>query len=251
MEREEWDSYADDYHRFIISPLQSKIDNPLFGEIDRLAKAGKRTVMDLGTGIGDLLPRLAARFPEIHAVDFSRRMLETAKERHGHHGNIVFSQADMRELSKLQVRPDVIIAVNSVLLPSFRDVNDALAEIHATLGEEGVFIGIFPSMESVLYNCMLVYEREYGKFGDEKQALRSTRRIVERRKYNFITCVYEDNEERQKFFYEFELRHRLASAGFKNVHLKKVHYPWGEQSGDYEDFHGMPEMWDWYVTATK
>lgn len=251
MEHEQWDAYADSYHRFIISPLQEDVQNPLFSEIDRLSAGDARVVIDLGTGIGDLLPRLATRFPVVHAVDFSEKMLETAKQRHGEYQNISFWQSDMRLLTTLGITADVIIAVNSVLMPSFGEVNTALVEINATLRKGGIFIGIFPSMESVLYNCMLVYEREYQKYGEEKQALRSTWRIVEKRKYNFITCVYEDGEERQKFYYEFELRHRLEAAGFKDIKITKVLYPWGERSGDYEDFFGMPEMWDWYVTATK
>jgi len=251
VEQGQWDEYADKYHTYIISPFQQNVNNPIFSDLERLGSK-RRIVADLGCGIGDLLPYLAQRFKNVYAVDFSSKMLETAAGRNSEHENILFVQADLRELTKFGLKLDVAVSVNSILLPHFEDINATLQQIHASLKEDGTFLGIFPSMESVLYNFMLVYEREYKKYGEEQKALEMTRRIIQGRKYNFITSVYADHpDERQKFFYEFELRMRLRDAGFKNVELKKVLYAWGKELSGYEDFEGKDEMWDWYVTASK
>ena len=251
MEQSQWDEYASTYHKYIISPFQTKVVNPLFSDISRLPGTQELVVADIGTGIGDLLPFLSDKFKEVHAIDFSEKMLETARQKHGERKNILFEQADIRELGKLGLKLDIAIASNSILHPHFEDVNRTLQEIRQSLNDGGLFIGIFPSMEALLYNFMLVYEREFQKSRDEKKAQEATRRIVEQRKYDFIRCLYDDHHEQQKFYYEFELKTRLKQAGFKNIRFKRVLYPWGEQSGAYEDFVGMDEMWDWYVLASK
>ena len=250
MEQQAWDEYAATYHENIISPFQERVKNPLVADLERLG-TNNLVVADIGCGIGDFLPFLAQQFRDVHAIDFSEQMLVQASQRQQALKNVTFHQADMRELTSIGAKFDVAIAVNSVLHPNPDDVQRSLEEIRGCLNDDGLFLGIFPSMESVLYNFSLVYDREFSKEASEERALRQTKRICERRKYNFITGVYEDGSDRQKFYYEFELGMRLRRAGFKNIKFKKVLYPWGAESGDYEDFHGMPEMWDWYVTAKK
>ena len=250
MNRRQWDSYAEDYHSFIISPFQETVSNPIFADIKK-QNTSNLVAADIGTGRGDFLPFLSSQFKKVHAIDFSQKMLDKAKKKNSKLDNVKFMQGDIRKLGELNIKPDVAVAANSILHPLVKDVEKSLKGIHDKLNENGQFLGIFPSMESVLYHFSLVYEREYKKYKNEQKALSNTKRIVERRKYNFITSVYDDDDEKQKFYYKFELRKRLKEAAFKNIRFKKVVYPWGKEVGDYEDFHNEPGMWDWYVSASK
>ena len=245
MDAKQWDAYAQNYHDYIISPLNKSVKNPLISELNKLDSS--LCVADLGTGRGDLLPNLK-RFKKVYALDFSKKMIDAAKKNKS--SNITFYQQDLRKLSELGINFDVAIAVNSILLPDFEDVNKIFREIYVNLNDSGVFKGVFPSMEAVIYHFQLVYERELAN-SEDKKAIKKTKRIVERNKYDVIKGTYSDNKETQKFFYKFELEKRFKKAGFKSVVFKKVYYPWGKDSGDYDDFPGEPEMWDWYVTARK
>lgn len=248
MENKEWNDCTDDYHSIIISPLKPNVKNPIFSDMRAIAQ--KNIVADLGTGRGDFLPFLSKNFKFVYALDFSENMLDAAKARNKWK-NIKFIRHDIRQLSKLGLKLDVAVAINSILHPSFEDVNRSLSEIHDSLKDGGLFIGIFPSMEAMLYHFMLVYEREFEKYKDESKAMTMTRRKVERKKYNMIRGIYDDDGEQQKFFYKVELKERLKTAGFKNIAVKKVKYPWGETCGDYEDFPGRRMLWDWYVICKK
>ncbi len=251
MDEKEWDEYAENYHDYIISPFVEEVRNPIFKDLENIKNSSDMVVADLGTGRGDCLPHLAEKFRKVYAIDFSERMLAKAKEKNRKHKNIIFRKADLRNLTELGLNLDVAIAVNSILHPYSADVDKSLLEVYNSLKAQGIFIGIFPAMEAVIYNGMLIYEREMEKTNDEKTALRNAKRIMERKKYNFITSVYEDGTERQKFYYRFELKKRLGEAGFKNIKIKKVLYPWGKCTGDHVDFEGKPEMWDWYVLGKK
>lgn len=238
MNAKNWDKYASSYHEFIICPFDKGVKNPLLNSIKKLKK--NLVVADLGCGLGYLLPFL--NFKKVYAIDFSKEMLKEAKKKAGK--NVILKQADLRKLPKMEL--DVAIAVNSVLGPKIEDVNLVLEQIHKSLKTNGKFFGIFPSMESVIHNSMLVYERE-KKNNSIKKAMTRTKRIVENSKYCYIRGIYDDGEK-QKFFYRFELENRLKEAGFSKIKIGKVEYPWGKH-GEYETFKGKPKMWDWFVEA--
>ena len=250
MNADDWDGIADRYEDEITSPFQEGVINPLYDAIRAIPNKRELTVADLGCGAGSLLPFLSKNFKNVVAIDFSSRMIERAKRRAGAK-NVSFHLCSLTELAPFYGQFDIAVSVNSVLFPSSQVVNGILSHIQKTLKPEGTFAAIFPSMEAILYQGTLVFDRELAKIGDEEKALLSAKRILERRKFDFISGIYDDDGLRQKFYYEFELKYRLKKAGFKNLHIKKVLYPWGEDMGSDEEFMRQPRVWDWFIEAQR
>jgi SAM-dependent methyltransferase len=248
MDAEAWDRIADVYFEEISTPFQAAVKNPLLDYLDALPGREEMTVADLGCGIGNLLPFLADRFQKVVAVDFSPKMLRAAQI-NCPQDNIQFCRQSLADLSVFHGQFDVAITVNSVLAPSLSAVDQILGEIAASLKPGGLLAGIFPSLESVLYEGVLILDREREQSESEEEALRRAQRKVRRNRYDFIAGFYTDGEDRQKFYYSFELRRRLQKAGFRGVQFGKVLYPWLEGDGD-EAFTGEPRMWDWFVRGT-
>jgi ubiquinone/menaquinone biosynthesis C-methylase UbiE len=250
MESHQWDDYVHNYHELIVSPLKEGVQNPLFAELDKIADSKTRTVADLGTGRGDLLPLLSGRFKHVYAVDFSADMLAIAKEKNEKLSNVTFIHGDMRALAEHNLSVDVAIAVNSVLHSSPRQIHQTLQEINRSIAEGGMLLAIFPAAEAFVHYAMLVHERELEASGDEDKAVARMRKIVEHQKYDLFRGIYDDDGERQKLFYRFELKNRLRLAGFKYIKVKKVLYPWGLH-GEFDAFPDKPPMWDWFAAAQK
>lgn len=248
MNEQDWDSIADRYDEEVTSPFQEGVINPLFNTIRAIPNKSTLTVADLGCGMGPLLPFLSKHFNSVVAIDFSARMLEKAKKR-TNAKNVSFHSGSLDDLSVFQGQFDVAVSVNSILFPSSKKVDAMLTEIQKTLKPEGTLAAIFPSMEAILYQATLVFDRELRTLGDEEKALLSAKRLLERRKFDFISGIYDDDGMRQKFYYEFELKYRLKKAGFKNLNVKKVLYPWGEDMGSFEGFFDQPRVWDWFIEA--
>jgi SAM-dependent methyltransferase len=206
--------------------------------------------VEFGCGTGTLLPLLSSRFRRVTAVDFSERMLAAAR-RQPVGSNVSFRRLDLRELSSLREHFDVAVVVNAVLTSDAREVNAILAGIFESLRPGGRLYGIFPAMEPVLYQAMLIFEEESGAVKEPKRALSRTRRRLERSKFNFELGLYKDEGLQQKFFYDFEVNHRLRRAGFRWIHIGKVLYPWDPERIGYEIFPGEPPMWDWFVCARR
>ncbi|MDP3940057.1 MAG: hypothetical protein Q8R92_18220 [Deltaproteobacteria bacterium] len=145
-----------------------------------------------------------------------------------------FLRRDLRDLHGCREQFDVAITVNAVLSPDAREVNDILRGIHDSLRAGGRLTSIFPAMEPVLYQAMLIHEEELQETGVRKRALARTRRRIERGKFNFELGLYDDGKLAQKFYYDFEIRYRLRRAGFRWVRQGKVFYPWDAERIGYE-----------------
>jgi ubiquinone/menaquinone biosynthesis C-methylase UbiE len=251
MKPSDWNKIAEKYDDEVVSSFQNGVRNPLFKALKKVENSKRKIVADIGCGRGDILDFLSRRFKKVYAIDFSPVMIDISRMRCPRK-NTEFFVKDMRHLSEFKNKFDVAVSVNSIITPRIKDVRMVLKSIHSSLKRGGEFYAVFPSMDSILYQGFLIFEDQLDKCrNDERRAMRNTRRILERKKYNFISGTFNDDGQVQKFYYDFELRVRLRKAGFKNIKFLKVLYPWGEEVSDFMDFPGMPKMWDWFVSARK
>jgi SAM-dependent methyltransferase len=244
MAARDWDRVAPEYFSEVASPLRSGVPRPLLRALDAVPARLRGTVADLGCGLGLLLPALADRFHRVLAIDFSRAML--ARARAGSAGRAVTChRADLADLSAFRRRLDVAVTVNAVLTPDPDRLERVFASIHDAIQPRGWLIGVFPAMEAVLYQGYLIHERERRRH-EAESARRRTSRLIEAGRYDFVHATYSEAERTQKFFYAFELRHRLRRAGFSRVRIGRLVHPWADVG---ERFPGEPAIWDWLVQA--
>tara|TARA_Y100000034_G_scaffold88824_1_gene106691 strand:- start:517 stop:1200 length:684 start_codon:yes stop_codon:yes gene_type:complete len=227
MNEKQWDSIADKYFNEIESPFSSETNHEIFKKIGK----GK-SVIDLGTGIGNLIPFLSQNFKNVVAVDFSEGMLNKAKEKNK--DNVKFYIRNLNNLKGFYEKFDVAIAINSIIMPSLIDINKTFNEIYKVLKKGGKFIGVFPSLDSDIYRAMLTFETELNETKSEAKAKKNTKYIMCNDNYDWIFGIY-NNKGRQKHYFKEELSHRLKN--FKKIKIEKLHY---EENN-----------WDWLVTAEK
>lgn len=248
MRERDWDRVAADYFSEVVSPLAAGVPRPLSRALDTLENPARKTVADLGCGIGTLLTPLAERFGRVIGVDFSTAMLARARTS-CRARNVTFRRADLADLRALHGTLDVATTVNSILTPDPDRLDRVFTELAAVLRPGGVLLGIFPSMEAVLYSGFLIHERARRRTSAAR-ARAVTSLVLERAKYDFVHGTYRESARAQKFFYAFELTYRLRRAGFRRVRLSRVFYPW-DTVGGYERFPDEPPMWDWLVLARR
>ena len=249
MEAKDWDQVANKYFEEIGSPFAKGVDNKLFKSLAHIAKHQNKSVLDLGCGIGNLLPFLSKTFKKVVGLDFSSAMLKIARKRCKSLNNITILKGDMRNLKQFYSKFDVVTAINSILMPSIEDINIIFSELYNVLKQKGRFIGIFPSIESDLYRAMLTYEREFIESKSARTAKKNTHIIIGKDTYDFLLGIF-NNKGKQKHYYCFELKYRLKNAGFKNIKISKLHYPWQHcVDDDINFFQGKPQLWDWLVSA--
>jgi len=251
MKAKDWDKLANNYFDEVSSPFCEVNDDKLFRFFKNLKDSKKKTVIDLGCGPGNFVPFLSSNFKRVTAIDFSKEMVNVARKKSIGFKNVDIFVSDLRNLKKYYGRFDVAVSVNSVLLPSIREVDTIFSEIHKVIKEGAVFVGVFPSIDSDLYRAMLTYERELLESESERVAKKNTHIIIGDKTYDFLLGMF-NNKGKQKHYYEFELVYRLKKAGFKDVHIQKLYYPWECCADkDISYFKDKPKLWDFFVTAKR
>jgi SAM-dependent methyltransferase len=227
------------------------VENPLWQALDDISEPTLKTVADLGCGTGPLLGHLLARFGRVIALDFAPAMLEHAKERLGSAQAhlVTFLRRPMDGLEDLAGQLDVAIAINSLVMPDVRLIDRTLKAIRSSLRPAGVFLGIVPSIDAIQYQSMLLVDQalEHGLNAKDAQLFASYH--AEHRFYDFAFGQFKFQGLRQKFWQPFEVDYRLRKAGFHDIYISKVLYPWDENNTGSTELSEHPPSWDWFFQA--
>ncbi|GBE19522.1 demethylmenaquinone methyltransferase [archaeon BMS3Abin17] len=250
MKVREWEKVSDDYYTEILSPIKNSQENPLMKDLDVLGGKNKK-IIDLGCGLGEIEKDLSKQFGEVVGIDFSKKMVESAKKRNKSLNNVEFYVKDMTNLQSFDNKFDVAIAINSILSGNLNEINKIFKEIHKILRKDGKFIAILPSMEVFIYQSLIIADKESKKNKNQEKIRRKIRELIMKQEHDFLLGIT-NFEGKQKHYYQFEILWRLKKAGFKSIRIKRVFYSWEEfEEAGQGYFPGEDPPWDWYVICEK
>jgi SAM-dependent methyltransferase len=232
-------------------PFNSDVVNPLLDALKDYRRKRKTKVADIGCGKGHLLEIIAPMFDDIVALDFSEKMLDLSRKRLGDSQNIAFVQGSMTDLSAYRSQFDLITATSSIVLHDPLDREQAFREIFLSLKPGGRLLGIVPAIDAVLYYAGLLYASARREGLDEADARRRALEDCDASDYDFALGLFHWDGIRQKFYHRFEVENHLTGAGFSDIRLEKVLYPWGHAVEAATGFETAGCVWDWFFSAVR
>jgi SAM-dependent methyltransferase len=245
-----WSRQAVRYDDVFLDPFRDGVENPLFAALATVPDRSSKTVVDLGCGTGPLLPHLVETFGEVIALDFAPGMIERAEARLGDDaGRVRFLTRTMDDLGDLAGGFDVAVAVNSVVMPDTRVIDQTLRAVRVGLRPGGWFLGVVPSIDAIHYHTMLLMDRALDNGRSPEEAERHAAFHAEHAYYDFAFGRFRFQGLRQKFWQPFELEYRLKKAGFASIVLDRLYYPWDESIIGGDEFADQPKSWDWTFVA--
>src|SRR3989344_9015874 len=134
-----WDKTAKNYFSEVVSPFAEGVDNPIFWYLDHKIVVDKKkmSVMDMGCGIGNFLPTLSKKFAKVVGFDFSPKMVDISKDKVKNLKNVTVLVRDARELSEFYNQFEVVVTVNSILLPNIKEIEKMFKETYKKLSIAG------------------------------------------------------------------------------------------------------------------
>jgi len=239
-----------DYYSEVLSPLKDSKYNPLIDQIKSL-DSKNLSVIELGCGIGELIPFLEDNFKEVSAMDFSPEMIAQAKERNSE-GKTNFFVMDMSDMSNLTEKFDVAVAVNSLLTTNIVLLNKMIGEIFSILKPGGKLFVIIPSMESYIYQNMLFVDDKISKEVPQEKAIVQASKILDHKSYDPFHGTIDFQGDFQKAFYRFEIWYRFGKTGFTDFKIERVPYFWTRwKEAGHKYFPKEEPPWDWYFSCIK
>lgn len=309
----DWEQIAPRYHEFILSPMapsmlaaaDGKPRNPLVEALREKAKQvaeefeEKRRkspllrVLDLGCGPGTLVDGLvAAGVTELDLlvmIDRNDGVLKHAKEKAEgairSQLGILALAADMRALDPVELaklapfdgRFDVVVSINSILLPDREDVIKCFRRCRDLCAASGDAFFILPSFDTTEYLERLWFAAARQSGGSIAHARRVLRAFGENKKMDRKRLLFADDGRQQQGYHSPKtFEPELRKAGFPFVEARPVYYGWELcRPFDYGYFpnalellesvppeeialleppahwDGRPqaEIWDWFVRA--
>ena len=222
-----WSRHAEQYDDVFLDSFAEGVENPIVGAIAALPAGSAGSAIDLGCGTGPFLPLLLERFAAVMAVDFAPGMIEKARQRLGGDADRVrFLLRPMGDLDEFAGAFDVAVAVNSLVMPDVREIDRTLAAIHRALKPGGTFYGVVPAIDAIQYQTMLLHDLTIAECRSPAEADRRAAEQAEHHLYDFAFGRFAYRGLRQKFWQSFEVHFRLRKAGFAEVRLDQVLYPW-------------------------
>ena len=192
---------------------------------------GRKTLLDIGCGIGSFFKKYGRHFGGKTGTDHSPRMLQIAAARCHRVKNCHWLQAGVKSLPpSLHNRGDLVVCSNVITFVSSAACTRALQQVVRCAKPGGWLLLILPSLES----HDAVAASETGR----AQPHRGDSAIVRR-------------DDRKQRFYTRNGSIRLATqARLRSVTVQKIWYPWIDE-GITRVPSGQELPWDWLVTARR
>lgn len=192
----------------------------------------RRTVLDLGCGIGSFFKKYGRRFGDKFGTDHSHRMLRIAAVRCRRVKNCHWLRADVQTLpAALHGCGDLVVCANVLTFVSSAACTRALAQVVRGARPGGSVMLVLPALES--HDVVVALER-----GRPAPRRRGSTAIVRR------------DDRMQRFYSKTGAVQFARSARLRAVQLRKVWYPWIDE-GVTRAPRGRERPWDWLVTGRR
>lgn len=248
-----WDQLAPTYSDEVLSSFHADRTGAIRRCLDDLG-GPRKTVLDLGCGVGKYLRALSRRFGRVIGVDQSEELLEIARRDHGRRKNVELRCVDASDGRPVRgVRANVVVCANVLIMADAERRDAILRTARLSMAASGRLVLVVPSLESALLAHRRLaewYERE-GAADPETEAEQDAVGPSKRTCRELLRGLVRIDGVPTKHHLAEELVLTLRHRGLKVRQLERVHYPWDSEFGEAPGWMRDPYPWDWLAVASK
>jgi len=248
-----WDQLATTYSEEVLSSFHADRSGAIRRCLDDLG-GPRKTVLDLGCGVGNYLHALSKRFGRVVGVDQSEELLEVARRDHGHRSNVELRCVDAADGRAIRgARANVVVCANVLIMADAERRDAILRAARDSMTRNGRLVLVVPSLESALWAHRRLaewYERE-GAEDPETEAEEDAVGPSKRACRELLRGLVRIDDVPTKHHLAEELVLTLRHRGLQVRRLERVHYPWDSEFGEAPAWMRDPYPWDWLAVASK
>lgn len=248
MNKAYWNEIGTNYAEEIFSVFNEDRSGRLLEFFNKHANKA-HTAIDFGCGTGNAFEYLAPRFKKVLALDFSEKLLETARERA--YPNIEIKQMDLTKSGLQLPQAHFAFCCNVAMLADAEKNRAIIKNVQDGLRPGGAALFVLPSLESALFRSWMTTEwfRKEGTAFDEI----SDKQWVDYKygiKSVLLGLVAIDGVI-TKHYLQPEIVHLFDEAGLKVTAVDKLEYTWNTEFKSPPAWMQSAYPWDWIVECRK
>lgn len=225
------------------------LNDTLKKQVNALSSRSK-TAIDLGCGIGSLLPLLTDKYKNIYAIDAAEELLNVAKSKYTFN-NVEYLCHDLSGNIKPPVVADVTFCINVLISASREQRSAILKTVSRATNKNGISVIVVPSLESEIYQYQaLLRQKEKNKI-KAKNAINAINKLFSSEVASPVEGIIDIGGALTKCYLKEELTLFVQQAGFVVEDIDKVEYAWDEVMDNPPGWLQQPCPWDWLVVARK
>lgn len=248
-----WDQLSATYSEEVLSSFHADRSGAIRRCLDDLG-GPRKTVLDLGCGVGKYLQALSKRFGRVVGVDHSEELLKLARRDHAHRKNVELRCVDAADGRPVHgVRAQVVVCANVLIMADTQRRDAIIQAARKSMARSGRLVLVVPSLESALLAHRRLaewYERE-GADDPETEAEEDSIGPSKRACRELLRGLVRIDGVPTKHHLAEELVLTLRHHGLKVRQLERVHYPWDTEFGETPGWMRDPYPWDWLAVASK
>ena len=177
-----------------------------------LAENGKNVFSDLSCSTGETIRNLSEKCNNrMIGIDFSKGMINICKKKNLENKNTDFIKCDMRDLSKINDKIDVMYTNSINWNQSIEDIRKVFIETEKTLEREGCFIVDIPNSNQFLLTPYPTYSNKYI---DDRYIIIKTTQYLDKDKT--------DNNGTLKMLQNYLIIDKNVNMQYSYSHLLKI-----------------------------
>lgn len=236
------------YEEEIFSVFEEDRNKRLLQYFEKYANPA-HTAIDCGCGRGNAFPYLSPRFKKVIAVDFSEKLLETARLHAP--ANVELGRTDLTKKNPGLPKADFAFCCNVAMFPETKKNLAIIKNVQGALKRGCNAVFVLPSLESVISKSWFTAEwfRKEGVAFEEIP--RSQWADYKFGTKSFLLGLIDINGVTTKHYLRSEIIHLFDTCGLQVVKTDKLEYDWNTEFESPPAWMQEPYPWDWLVECRK
>ena len=249
MDASAWDELADGFEADVFDPTGTDLGGAFERALRRVGRV--ELAVDLGCGVGRVLPRLARRAERVVGVDFAPELLRVAQARVVDDARVHLRRADLSRPLRSPRGAGLATCVNVLLSPDPAVRTAILRNCRRVLAPGGLLLLVAPALESALWvnDRLVAWNRRAGLRG--ARALRGGIGTDGGAARDLLAGVVDQGGVRTKHYLREEILEALAALGLEPHATHRIEYPWDAYFDAPPRWLGATGPWDWLVLASR
>lgn len=244
-----WNALAEDFGEKVLEVTETDLSG-VFARVAKQLGGRTKTAVDFGCGPGASTRAVAPYFKSVTGVDFSPALIGAAKDQKNP-ANTRFRVVDLSRKTTPRLPCDAGFCINVLISPNAALRETIARNVRRSVKRGGSAVFAAPSFESALRIYQVLFDCQIKSGVSQNKALAEINGWASEEILSVAEGIVDIGGEPTKTWRGEEFTEFLYAAGFRDIELQRIEYPWAEVLDNAPRRLSAAPPWDWMAVGRK